>query len=63
VLGCRMTGGGFGGCAVALLRADTATAALERIVADYHTATGRVARGFVTAPCGGPEVAPAAPAG
>jgi galactokinase len=63
VLGCRMTGGGFGGCAVALVRADTAAATIERIVDGYRTSTGNRARGFVTAPCGGPEVAPAAAAG
>ena len=30
VIGCRMTGGGFGGCAVALVRADTVDAISDR---------------------------------
>ena len=35
VYGCRMTGGGFGGCAVALVKADAVEAISKRIVADY----------------------------
>ena len=36
VLGSRMTGGGFGGCTVTLLREESAAAFEERIVAAYH---------------------------
>jgi len=63
VLGCRMTGGGFGGCAVALVRSDRAAAARDRIVADYRSATDRAATAFLTAACGGPTVIPGDSAG
>jgi hypothetical protein len=36
VIGCRMTGGGFGGCAVALIRADQVRAIEEQIKAQYR---------------------------
>jgi len=56
VFGCRMTGGGFGGCAVGLVRADRAAVALAEIATAYHAATGKTATAFVTPACGGPEV-------
>jgi galactokinase len=43
VLGARMTGGGFGGCIVALTRAGRGGAAAERISAQYAAETGRAA--------------------
>jgi galactokinase len=39
-LGARMTGAGFGGCAVALVQADQADRFLPVAVADYRRATG-----------------------
>jgi galactokinase len=38
-LGARMTGAGFGGCAVALVEAAAATSFSERVAADYAAAT------------------------
>ena len=38
--GARMTGGGFGGCAIALATADAAAAAADRIARDYERETG-----------------------
>ena len=38
--GARMTGGGFGGCAVALVEVDQADDFARRVAADYETATG-----------------------
>jgi galactokinase len=40
VLGSRMTGGGFGGCTVTLLRAGTVLAFRDRIAAAYQKAFG-----------------------
>jgi galactokinase len=39
-LGARMTGAGFGGCAVALVEAAQADAFAARVAADYRAATG-----------------------
>jgi len=35
VYGCRMTGGGFGGCAVALVKSDAVVAISKKIAAAY----------------------------
>jgi galactokinase len=43
VWGARMTGGGFGGCAVCLVRSDAVPSISARIAADYHAETGRTA--------------------
>ncbi len=40
VMGCRMTGGGFGGCAVALVRADCLPAIQAHLEAEYERRTG-----------------------
>ena len=41
ICGARMTGGGFGGCTVNLVRRDNAEAFGRGIAKDYHAATGR----------------------
>ncbi len=46
--GARMTGGGFGGCAVALVRADAADAFGQATAAAYREATGLEAVVYVT---------------
>ncbi|MFQ3567802.1 MAG: galactokinase [Aggregatilineales bacterium] len=46
--GARMTGGGFGGCAVALVRADAAEAFGQATAVAYHEATGLEAMVYVT---------------
>ncbi|MFO1265389.1 MAG: galactokinase [Rubrivivax sp.] len=48
VYGCRMTGGGFGGCAVALVDAARAEAAGAAIVAAAGRAAGLEPQAFVT---------------
>lgn len=53
VLGARMTGGGFGGCTVALVRTDSIDEVKVRLEADYHKVTGRVATSFVSRPAAG----------
>ncbi len=46
--GCRMTGGGFGGCVVALVRADRAKSITQRLTGEYLTRTGIEPTPFVT---------------
>ncbi len=53
--GARMTGAGFGGCAVALVRAEGAGAFVERVRACYRAATGNEAILYITAASGGAE--------
>ena len=45
--GARMTGGGFGGCVVSVLRRERLDAAREAVARDYRTPGGEAARVFV----------------
>jgi galactokinase len=54
--GARMTGAGFGGCAVALARVGQTEHFLGRVLADYEDATGLVPRGYVCRPSAGASV-------
>ena len=56
VYGCRMTGGGFGGCAVALVKAEQVAAITETIGALYHVKTGLEATIFSSRPAAGATV-------
>lgn len=56
VYGCRMTGGGFGGCTVALVKADAVDAISKKISADYKKQTGIEATIFVSRPAAGATV-------
>ena len=56
VYGSRMTGGGFGGCTVTLVRTDRAEEAAERIMARYKERTGIDPAAFVTRPAQGARV-------
>ena len=47
VLGARMTGAGFGGCTVNLVRADAAELFADAVKEDYHEATGLNAEAYV----------------
>ncbi len=53
VLGCRMTGGGFGGCTVALVRADALDAVSDRIADGYEKRTQIKPSLFVSRPAQG----------
>jgi galactokinase len=53
VFGCRMTGGGFGGCAVALVRAGSVAAISEKISTDYERMTKLKPTLFVSRPAAG----------
>ena len=56
VYGARLTGAGFGGCVVALARAEAAHSAMETIIAQYSRESGRAGHGYVTAPSAGVAV-------
>jgi galactokinase len=56
VIGSRMTGGGFGGCTVSLVRTDAVEAAGRSIGESYRKRTGIEAAMFATRPAGGARV-------
>ncbi len=56
VYGCRMTGGGFGGCCVALVQAGAAEAITRKIGADYKTKTGIDPTIFSSRPAAGATI-------
>jgi len=56
VFGSRMTGGGFGGCTVSLVRTDCAAAVGERIDKDYKAKTGIEPSVFASRPAAGARV-------
>ncbi len=56
IYGCRMTGGGFGGGCVALVKTDCVDAITKKIAADYKTKTGIEASIFVSRPAAGATI-------
>jgi galactokinase len=50
VFGCRMTGGGFGGCAVALVRTASVESVIKAVEVEYKTKTGLTPTMFVSRP-------------
>jgi galactokinase len=56
VLGARMTGAGFGGCAVAVVTHAAAGTAADTITTAYRHATGHEGRAIVCSPSNGVEV-------
>jgi len=56
VYGCRMTGGGFGGCCVALVKADAVENITKKIAADYKAKTGIEAGIFSSRPAAGATI-------
>jgi len=53
VFGCRMTGGGFGGCTVALVEARHVTAISDRVATEYQRRTQIKPTLFVSRPAAG----------
>jgi galactokinase len=56
VYGCRMTGGGFGGCTVALVKTENVEAISKQIATDYKKKTQIEATIFVSRPAAGATV-------
>ena len=56
MLGCRMTGGGFGGCAVSLVRTEAAPVITRKIDHAYERKAGRQANIFVSRPADGVRI-------
>jgi galactokinase len=56
VIGCRMTGGGFGGCAVGAVQTDAVAEISQRISDEYKKRTGIEPSMFVSRPAGGAVV-------
>lgn len=54
--GARMTGGGFGGCAVALVQSDQAEQFADAVVREYSAATGLTPAVYVTPAADGASV-------
>ena len=53
VIGSRMTGGGFGGCTISLVRRDALDRVVRHVEEGYLRKTGRQATAFATRPVGG----------
>ncbi len=58
--GARMTGAGFGGCAVALVQAQAATHFAQTVAAAYVQATGLQPQVIISQPAPGAEIMPPA---
>jgi galactokinase len=56
VIGSRMTGGGFGGCTVTLVRSGREREIADRIGREYRDRTGIAATSFVTKPARGAHI-------
>ncbi len=56
VIGSRMTGGGFGGCTVSLVKTDSVSSIAEEICDRYRKQTGIEATAFATLPAQGARV-------
>ncbi len=54
--GARMTGGGFGGCAVALIRAEAAQSFAASVSERYHSVTGLKPSVYISQPAQGAEI-------
>jgi galactokinase len=56
MIGCRMTGAGFGGCAVSLVRTDTLKVVARKIADAYENKTGTMPAIFSSRPAGGARI-------
>ena len=56
VIGCRMTGAGFGGCAVSLVKTDALSYLTRKLEQGYDQMTGNQAAIFSSRPGAGARV-------
>ena len=56
MIGCRMTGGGFGGCAVSLVRTEAVTAMTRKFEQAYESKTRSLPGIFSSRPAAGARV-------
>jgi len=56
IYGCRMTGGGFGGCCVALVKASAVDNISQTISTEYKKKTGIAATIFSSRPAAGATI-------
>jgi galactokinase len=56
VIGCRMTGGGFGGCVVSLVKTEAVRRITRSLDAAYEKKTGRQAHIFASRPAAGARI-------
>jgi galactokinase len=56
IIGCRMTGGGFGGCAVSLVKTDAVQRTTRALDGAYEKKTGQQVNIFSSRPAAGARV-------
>ncbi|WP_146408272.1 galactokinase [Allorhodopirellula heiligendammensis] len=56
VIGSRMTGGGFGGCTVTLVKTESAPALIDRLMKEYEAETGVKPSCFTSCPALGAHI-------
>ena len=56
MFGCRMTGGGFGGCTVALVKTSAVPAITRKLVDSYKREIGIDPTVFVSRPADGAKI-------
>ena len=56
IIGCRMTGGGFGGCAVSLVKTDAVQRTTRALDEAYEKKTGQQVNIFSSRPAAGAGV-------
>ena len=58
LIGCRMTGAGFGGCAVSLVRTQALKSVARKLQEAYENKTGNMPAIFSSRPAGGARILP-----
>lgn len=56
VYGSRMSGGGFGGCTVSIVKEEAVPEFIEKVGAAYLSRVGYAADFYIVSPSGGPRI-------